>query len=99
MTTPHELDELRTSIDRLDNALVAILAERFQLTKKVGIYKAEHGLQPIDSARELAQFEKMTTLAQQYDLEPQFANKFLRQIIDEVVMNHKSIAEKWANNN
>lgn len=88
----YNLDELRTSIDRLDNALCAILAERFSLTEKVGQHKAAAGLPAIDLEREKHQFEKITQLAQQYGLDPSFAEKILRLIIDEVVQNHKKIS-------
>ncbi len=46
------LAELRASIDNIDAALVHLLAERFKLTKQVGVYKAANDLPPpIASAR------------------------------------------------
>ena len=39
-----ELFAMRRSIDNFDAALVHILAERFQATKRVGILKAKHNL-------------------------------------------------------
>lgn len=89
--SPYDLDELRISIDRLDNVICAVLAERFSLTEKVGLYKASHGLPPIDTAREERQFAKIATLANQYGLDPVFAQKVLRLIIDDVVVRHQAI--------
>ena len=48
-----ELFAMRRSIDNFDAALVHILAERFQATKRVGILKAKHNLprRPAQPAR------------------------------------------------
>lgn len=89
--TPYDLEELRISIDRLDNVICAVLAERFSLTEKVGLYKASKGIDPIDKDREKQQFAKVSVLATQYGLDPQFAQKVLRLIIDEVVVHHKAL--------
>ena len=45
-----ELFAMRRSIDNFDAALVHILAERFQATKRVGILKAKHNLPPATPA-------------------------------------------------
>ena len=47
-----DLNELRGSLDNLDNALVAILSEKFKVTYMVGIYKVKNDLLPVDSDRE-----------------------------------------------
>ncbi len=82
------LEESRSSLDNIDSALVYLLAERFRITQKVGIYKRDNGLPPVDSSRESLQFEKITELAKKSGLSPEFAEKFLRTIIDEVVAEH-----------
>lgn len=91
---PSELEQLRSSIDQIDKALCELLAARFDLTQRVGEYKARNGLPAVDSTREQQQFEKIDILAYQVGLNPEFAAKFLRLIIDEVVGNHKKIADK-----
>jgi chorismate mutase len=88
-----ELRLLRGSIDNLDAALVHLLAERFKCTQKVGRLKAEHDLPPADPAREAEQIRRLRRLAEESELEPQFAEKFLNFIVDEVVRHHKRIAE------
>ena len=50
-----ELFAMRRSIDNFDAALVHILAERFQATKRVGVLKAKHNLPAGDPGREEAQ--------------------------------------------
>jgi chorismate mutase len=89
----HDLQDLRKSLDGLDNALVFLLAERFHITQKVGEYKKAHQLPAIDKAREDAQFARIESLATNAGLDPDFAKAMLRLIIDEVVKNHQALAE------
>ena len=83
------LKEHRASIDRLDAILVYRLGERFKHTQAVGKLKAEHDLPPSDPAREAAQIARLEDLANEADLDPEFAKKFLNFIIAEVIQHHK----------
>jgi len=79
----------RSSIDNIDAALIHMLAERFRITKAVGAYKAEMKLPPSDPGREERQIARMRALAEQANLDPEFSEKFLRFIIDEVIRHHE----------
>jgi chorismate mutase len=79
----------RASIDNIDAALIHILAERFRITQAVGAYKAEHQLPASDPAREERQIERLRELARSAKLDPDFSEKFLRFIIDEVIRHHE----------
>ncbi|MDD3799584.1 MAG: chorismate mutase [Novosphingobium sp.] len=79
----------RKSIDNIDAALIHMLAERFRITKAVGEYKARMELPPADPAREERQIARLRTLAEDADLDPEFSEKFLRFIIDEVIRHHQ----------
>ncbi|HAV07896.1 MAG TPA: chorismate mutase [Rhodobacteraceae bacterium] len=83
------LKEHRASIDRLDAILVYTLGERFKHTQAVGRLKAEHGLPPSDPDREARQIARLEGLAQDADLDPEFAKAFLQFIIQEVIQHHK----------
>ena len=83
------LARYRQSIDNIDAALVFMLAERFKVTQAVGRHKAEHGLPPADPGREDAQIARLRGLAEAADLDPEFSEKFLRFIIDEVIRHHE----------
>jgi chorismate mutase len=83
------LKEHRASIDRLDAILVYTLGERFKHTQAVGELKAAHDLPPSDPAREADQIARLEDLANQADLDPEFARKFLNFIIAEVIQHHQ----------
>ena len=90
--TDDRLNQYRQTIDNIDAALVFMLAERFKTTQAVGRYKAEAGLPPADPGREERQVERLRGLAQQANLDPDFTEKFLRFIIDEVIRHHQRIS-------
>lgn len=78
----------RSSIDNIDAALILLLAERFKVTKQVGLYKASAGLPAADSEREEEQISRLRELAASANLDPAFSEKFLRFVIDEVIRHH-----------
>ena len=85
------LGALRHSIDNLDAILVHTLAERFRCTQAVGRLKAAHALPPADPAREARQIDRLERLAEEAGLDPDFARKFQRFIIDEVIRHHQKL--------
>ena len=87
------LKDLRRSIDNFDAALIHILAERFRCTQKVGVLKAEHNLPPGDPAREKNQIARLRTLAEDAELDPDFAETFLTFVIKEVIRHHQATRE------
>lgn len=86
-----ELEELRASIDNLDAALVHLLAERFKCTQRVGRLKAKHGMPPADPDREARQVARLRALAEEAQLDPEFAAAFLDFIIAEVIRHHEAL--------
>jgi chorismate mutase len=91
MAIDPELRRLRDSIDNIDAALVHLLAERFKCTQRVGEFKATHGLPPADPGREAEQIERLRKLAATAKLDPDFAEKFLAFIVQEVIRHHEAI--------
>ncbi len=91
MTEFPELKRYRDSIDNLDAALIHLLAERFKLTQEVGAFKAAKGLPPADPSREANQVKRLRSLAAEAHLDPDFAEKLLNFIIEEVIRHHEAI--------
>ncbi|GGB22674.1 chorismate mutase [Sphingomonas metalli] len=95
MTDPRPTEQIlagyRQSIDNIDAALVHMLAERFKVTQAVGRYKAEAGLPAADPGREERQIARLRRLAEEAQLDPEFSEKFLRFIIDEVIRHHQQM--------
>jgi len=85
------LEQYRQSIDNIDAALVYMLAERFRITQAVGRFKAQNALPPADPGREEKQIARLRQLAVDANLDPDFTEKFLRFIIDEVIRHHEKL--------
>jgi len=88
---PPELTEIRHSIDNIDAALIHLLAERFKQTRRVGRLKAERGMPPADPGREAQQIARLRALAEDAQLDPEFAEKFLNFLVTEVIRHHEII--------
>jgi len=52
-----------------------------------------HQLPPADPEREAEQIARLRELARQASLEPEFAEKFLSFIVQEVIRNHEKIRD------
>ncbi len=57
------LDEIRKTIDQLDQQITALLVQRMAVTKDVAAYKKEHGLPIFVPEREQAVLEKVSALS------------------------------------
>lgn len=83
----------RQSIDNIDAAMIHILAERFRITQAVGAYKADKQLPASDPGREERQIARLRKLAEYARLDPEFSEKFLRFVIEEVIRHHQRAQE------
>lgn len=89
MSATEKLTAYRKSIDNLDAAFIHIIAERFRITKAVGELKAASDLPPADPEREARQVQRLRALAEDAQLDPDFAEKLLNFIIREVIRHHE----------
>ena len=87
------IEVLRQSIDNIDMAIVALLAERFKATTQVGVLKAEAGFAPADYTREEYQIERLQQIAQGAGLDPQIALMYKEFVVTEAKKRHKRIAD------
>ena len=91
MESESNLETFRGRIDRIDEELMRLLAERFGLTNQIGRYKKAQQLNAVDEEREQQQLARIRQLAVEVGINPGFAVKLLRGIIDEVVRSHKNL--------
>ena len=63
----------------------------FFTTQAVGRHKATSGLPAADPGREERQIARLRQLAEEAELDPEFSEKFLRFIIDEVIRHHEQL--------
>lgn len=82
------LTDLRARIDELDAALITLMHDRFEVTRKVGAHKRATGLPKADPGRETVQVARLRRLAADSGLDPAFSEKLLRLIIDEVIRDY-----------
>ncbi len=59
------LVEIREEIERVDRALLALIAERVELARRVGVAKRQAGLPILDPAREAAVVRRAGTRARE----------------------------------
>ena len=70
---------LRQTIDNIDSAAIALLAERFKATSQVGVLKANAGFAPEDTKREDYQIERLLRIAIDAELDPEIAEIYRSQ--------------------
>lgn len=83
-TSPQDrLQACREAIDRLDSALVELLAKRAQITTEVGNIKAETGMPTYVPEREAELLEGRRQLASDLNVSPDLVEDLLRRIMRE----------------
>lgn len=87
-----ELGEYRRRVDEVDSQLIRLLAERFRITLEIGFYKAANRLPPVDLVRQHEQIDRLRELARSEGLDPEFCERFVHLVMDEVIANHRNIA-------
>ena len=84
----------RSTIDRLDSIIVNALIERFSVTNKIGLLKAENNIETYDRKREKAQVRALEKLIIEGDLDKKFIVKLMKLITTESKKNHEQIKIK-----
>ena len=92
--TPVDLNNLRQGIDEIDSELVALLARRANLTKRVGQYKSQTGLPIYIPERETELIEKRCKQALQVGVSPSLVEDLLRRIMRESYQTQHVIYKK-----
>lgn len=85
------LKNFRQKLDKIDKKLLKVLAERFKVTHKVGIFKKKHNLSACDKKREKEIFQERKLSAKEFNLDPFLIEKIFKLIIKKVKENHRKI--------
>ncbi len=64
-----DLTRLRGEIERIDRALIRLIAERVEIARRVGVAKRAAGLPTLDPAREAAVVRRAGALAREVGLD------------------------------
>jgi len=86
-----DLDSLRTELDTIDEDLVRLLGERFQVTRCVGQLKKANGYKAADLAREAAQDARLRKHATTAGIDGELAAAIMRLVRARVVDEHKGM--------
>ena len=78
-----ELKEIREHLDRLDNAIVLLLAERLSLIPHVARYKIKHNIPRYQAEREKEILIKKAELGEKYSLRKEYIEDMFKRIIEE----------------
>lgn len=75
------LDDLRAQLDRVDDALVDLLARRASLVEEIWALKAREGIARVDPAREAALRSRLLARASRLGLSERAVESVLAQIV------------------
>jgi chorismate mutase/prephenate dehydrogenase len=83
------IDELRGEIDRINQRLLALIAERQDVSVAIGALKSSHGLPLYSEEREAELLETFRQDAFRMDLDPDYVEELMR-----VVLEHSRAAQR-----
>ena len=83
----------RSTIDRLDAIIMNALIERFSVTKRIGLIKAEN-IEPHDGEREQEQVKTLEKLIGDSDLDKEFIVNLMNLITTESKKKHEQIKKE-----
>jgi chorismate mutase len=85
MTFAHQLQSLRSRIDKVDEEIIHLLGKRMHITEELGQFKKEESVTifQIDRWKEI--LESRTLLAEQVGLSKEFITKYLEQLHKESI--------------
>jgi chorismate mutase-like protein len=88
------LKEIREHLDRIDNTLLFLLAERMSFIPKVAEYKKRNNIQRYQPEREKQIISSKKKLASENKLNPDFIEKIFKELISEAHKIERNIIGK-----
>lgn len=87
------LDQLRRKIDQLDDELLELLAKRMKVSREIGLYKKEHKLPVVQTARYKDLMERRVSDGEKLDMSADFIRALLACIHEESVRQQVELNE------
>ncbi len=84
-----KLNELRREIDRINQQLLSLIADRQDVSLAIGALKSAHGLALYSEEREAELLETFRRDASRMDLDPDYVEELMR-----VVLEHSRAAQR-----
>ncbi len=81
MTYEEEIKPYRDAIDRLNNEIISLIAERQQAALAIGEIKKRYGKPVVDKSREQAILDKIKEKAPKEGLNPEALERVFKEII------------------
>lgn len=78
-----ELEEIRQHLDRLDTAMITILAERMSFIPKVAEYKVKHNMERYQPKREAQIIGQKRKLAESLNVNPDLVEDIIKRVIQD----------------
>ncbi len=85
----NNINALRTEIDSLDNELIDILSRRFEVTRKIGLYKKTNNLDSVDEKRLDEMICRLEKLAKGRNVDQKLIREIILTIHQYVVSEHE----------
>ena len=82
MTDWSGMQEFRDRLDKIDEEIIRLFGERYQVRREVYAYKKAHNLPVIDMSRVDAVIERAVANAGKYDVPEDFAEALYNLVID-----------------
>ncbi len=79
---PPELLKMREEIDALDQALIDVLAKRYDVVRRVGEFKTENDMEAVQPVRAQAVKDRAVDLGEAKGLDREFTRKLYDLVID-----------------
>ena len=86
----------RERIDTIDEKLVRLIHERFEICKDVAVYKSENDIPMMQPGRITEVIAKWRRLADEFSLNPDFTEKLYQLIVEEACILEDEIIDSLA---
>ena len=85
------LSELRRQIDEMDDQLLEVLAKRMRISREIGLYKKEHNIQILQTARYNEILEDRIKQAIKFGIDGDCMQKILELIHEESIRQQMNV--------